>query len=95
MPELGDQPIEDKYRATMNKLAAILDEAFNGKDAMPHALHKEDKRKVGFVLLTFPFGNTTGRCNFISNGANRRDLVNLFREMIQRFEGQPEATGNG
>ena len=33
--------------------------------------------------------------NFISNGADRRDLVVLFKEMIARFEGQPEVQGKG
>ena len=49
------------------------------------------------MLLVFPFnesGDTTGeRCNFISNGADRKDIVVLFKEMIARFEGQPETKG--
>jgi hypothetical protein len=91
---LGDAPIEDKYREQMNVVAQMLDRVFNGKDANPRAIHKEDKRKVGFVLLVFPFGEEAeGRCNFISNGSNRKDLVNLFKEMIARFEGQPEMKG--
>ena len=67
----------------MNMLAGVLDEMFNGEA-------KGDVRKVGFVLLVFPFGDDTGRCNFISNGADRKDIVVLFREMIARFDGQPE-----
>jgi hypothetical protein len=70
----------------MNAVAALLDEMFNG-DA------RGSDRKVGFVLLQFPFGSTDGRCNFISNGADRKDIVTLFREMIARFEGQPELQG--
>lgn len=85
---LGDAPIENKYRAEMNELARLLDENFNG-----HARGKD--RKTGFVLLVFPFGSTDGRCNFISNGADRKDLVVLFKEMIARFEGQPETKGHG
>jgi hypothetical protein len=42
----------------------------------------------------FPFSDIgdggEGRCNFISNGADRKDIVTLFKEMITRFEGQPE-----
>ncbi|HEX8814325.1 MAG TPA: hypothetical protein VF753_02390 [Terriglobales bacterium] len=86
MPELGDQPIEDEYRKKMNVLAGALDELFNGE------LHGPD-REVGFVLLVFPFGDTAGRCNFISNGADRKDIVVLMKEMIVRFEGQPELKG--
>jgi hypothetical protein len=51
------------------------------------------ERETGFVLLVFPFGEKEGRANFISNGADRKDIVTLFREMIARFEGQPEMKG--
>jgi hypothetical protein len=43
--------------------------------------------------MVFPFGDRTGRCNYISNGADRRDIVTLMKEMIGRFEGQPEMKG--
>lgn len=84
--KLGDGPISPEYHEQMNAVAALLDEMFNG-DA------RGSDRKVGFVLLQFPFGSTDGRCNFISNGADRKDIVTLFREMIARFEGQPEMVG--
>lgn len=84
---LGDGPIQDEYRTKMNVIAKGLDEMFNGD------LKKND-RHTGFVLLVFPFGETdTGRCNFISNGADRKDVVCLMKEMIARFEGQPEVSG--
>jgi hypothetical protein len=87
MPEqLGDQPIEEQYRQQMQAVAQTLDEFFNGKAGGPD-------RKTGFVLLVFPFEDHEGRCNFISNGADRRDVVVLMREMIARFEGQPEMKG--
>lgn len=84
--QLGDAPIEAEYVAQMNAVATALNEMFNS-DA------KGDARKTGFVLLVFPFGEKEGRCNFISNGADRRDIVTLFKEMIRRFEGQPETQG--
>ena len=84
---LGDAPIEPAYRETMNRLASFLDQAFNG-DA------KKGNRQTGFVLLVFPFGEKEGRCNYISNGANRDDIVVLMKEQIKRFEGQPEVTGH-
>jgi hypothetical protein len=91
---LGDQPIEPKYIRQMNTAAAALDELFNGENATPRARGEKDKREVGFVLLVFPFGeDVAGRVNFISNGADRRDVVVLMREMIARFEGQPEVSG--
>jgi hypothetical protein len=83
---LGDAPIEDAYRKQMNAVAKGLDLIFNGEDAGA-------AREVGFVLLVFEYGEKEGRCNFISNGADRKDIVTLFKEMIKRFEGQPELKG--
>jgi hypothetical protein len=84
--QLGDAPIEDKYHAQMQAIAATLDEFLNGET-------KGAARKVGFVLMVFEYGNIDGRCNYISNGADRADIVNLMKEMIARFEGQPELKG--
>jgi hypothetical protein len=86
MDRLGDAPIEAEFREKMNAVAAALDELFNGDVKGP-------ARQTGFVLLVFPFGEGEGRCNFISNGADRRDIVTMFKEMIKRFEGQPEVEG--
>lgn len=84
---LGDAPIQDAYRERMNAVARALDEMFNGET-------QGADRATGFVLLVFPFGAAEGnRCNFISNGADRRDVVTLMKEMIARFEGQPEMSG--
>ena len=88
---LGDAPIEPAYIEKMNAIAHVLDETFNGEK------HGKD-RPTGFVLLVFPFDQeghapADGRCNFISNGADRKDIVVLFKEMIRRFEGQPEMKG--
>lgn len=84
---LGDAPISPEYHDMMNGVARGLDDVFNG-DA------KGADRKTGFVLLVFPFGTADGgRCNFISNGADRKDVVTLMKEMIARFEGQPEMKG--
>ena len=84
---LGDAPIEPAYRDMMNAVAGALDKTFNG-DA------EGADRAVGFVLLVFEYGEKEGRCNFISNGADRKDIVTLFKEMITRFEGQPEMKGH-
>lgn len=97
--QLGDAPIELKYRDEMNQLARALDLAFNGKAVGSFARTGIDERKTGFVLLSFPMNelDTRGgksRCNFISNGAARQDIVALFKEMIARFEGAPDAEGH-
>lgn len=83
---LGDAPIEPKYYAMMNDIAKMLDELFNGE-----ARGKD--RDTGFILLVFPFGESEGRCNYISNGADRRDVVTMFKEQIARFQGQPDISG--
>lgn len=84
--QLGDAPIEQKYYEKMQKLARYLDRRFNGDAKGPN-------RKTGFVLMVFPFEGFDGRCNYISNGADRTDIVVLMKEMIARFEGQPEMKG--
>jgi len=81
---LGDGPIDEKYRRLMNDVGKAIDVLFNGPA-------KGAKRETGFVLLVFPFGEHTGRCNFLSNGADRRDIIELFKEMIKRFESLPNA----
>lgn len=70
----------------MNGVAEALDSVFNGK-----ARGKD--RKTGFILLVFEYGEQEGRCNYISNGADRKDVVTLMKEQIKRFEGQPEMKG--
>jgi hypothetical protein len=85
---LGDAPIEPEFIEKMNAVAHVLDELFNGEV-------KGSKRQVGFVLLVFLFGEGDGRCNYISNGADRKDIVTMFKEQIKRFEGQPEMKGHG
>lgn len=84
--KLGDQPIEDQHLERMNALAEGIDKIFNGDVRGPD-------RETGFVLMVFPYGDRSGRCNYISNGADRKDIVVLMKEMIARFEGQPEVTG--
>lgn len=88
MNKLGDAPIEPKFHSFMNKLAHILDEAFNGGRTKPA------DRKTGFVLIVFPFDQVMegGRANYISN-AQRDDVVIMLKEQIKRFEGQPEVSG--
>lgn len=79
--QLGDGPIEPAYIERMNELAHTLDIAFNGGA-------KGNDRTTGFVLLVFPFGSSDGRCNYISNGADRADVLTLLKEQAKRFEQQ-------
>jgi hypothetical protein len=80
---LGDQPIEAEYEKKMNDLMRLLDKGFNGTK-------RGNDRTVGLVLLVFNYGEKEGRCNYISNGADRKDMVKLLREQAQRFEDQDD-----
>jgi hypothetical protein len=72
----------------MRGIAHALEQIFNGD-------RRGDERKTGFVLLVFPFGEADkGRCDFVSNCADRCDFVTLFKGMIARFEGEPEIKGS-
>ncbi len=77
--DFGSGPIEESHRALMNAIASTWDQAFNGDTRGP-------ARDVGVVLLVFPFGEKDGRCNYISNGADRRDIIKLLREQANRFD---------
>lgn len=77
--QLGSAPIEDRFKGEMQDVAAALDRFFNGEK-------RGSDRDVGFVLLVFPFGEREGRCNYISNGADRRDIIKLLREQANRFD---------
>jgi hypothetical protein len=77
-------PIQSEYIDQMNRLAALIDQFFNGEA-------KGHDRKVAFVLLVADFGDAK-RCNYISN-ADRSDCVAMMREVTARFQGQPQSKG--
>jgi len=77
--QIGSAPIEEKHRAMMNAIAHSLDDVLNpGLSG--------NARNVGFVLLVFEYGEKDGRCNYISNGADRADIIKLLREQADRFD---------
>ena len=83
---LGDQPIQPEYHKMMNEVARALDVIFNGEV-------KGKARKTGFVLMVFPyeeFNAGDSRCNYISNGADRKDVD---RAMGLGRHDQPVAVG--
>lgn len=84
--QYGDAPVEEPTRKQMEVVMRTLDGYVNG-DA------KGADRKTGIVVMMFEFGDDPGRCNFMSNGVSRADLVTLMREIVARFEGQPELEG--
>jgi hypothetical protein len=81
---LGDAPIEDEFHAVMNKIARALDDLLNEPEDLARG-----ERRIGFILMVFPFDEHQGRCNYISTAA-REDVVVLLREQLRRFEGQAE-----
>ena len=85
---LGDAPIQPEYREMANDLAKAIDVFFNGGKLGGEG----GPKKTGFVLLVFPFNDTEGRCNYISNAA-RADVIVMLKEQLARFEGQPELKG--
>ena len=73
-------PIQEEYRASMNRLARRIDKWLNGSA-------KPLDRKLGFVLLVSEFGKIEdGRVNYISNG-QREDTISMLREYLARLEG--------
>lgn len=87
MPTLGDKPNDPRFSDLMVAAMGGLDEAFNGTAKAPN-------KKIGLVLLVFEYGEAEGPCNYISNGADRRDIAVMLREQAARFEGQPEIKGH-
>lgn len=84
---LGDGPIDPAFRGNMNAIAAVIDEVFNGENP-------GEDRKVGFILMTFPYDAPAGRCNYISNGADRKDVAAFLREQVAYFESQAQPGGS-
>ncbi len=81
MPEKIDEALlKGGYLKKMEEIARAVERVLNGED-------RGSDRKIGFALLVFPFGTT--RCSYISNGANRADVVALMKQQIALLEGDP------
>jgi hypothetical protein len=79
--QLGDAPLEPRIARQMKQAARELDAKFNPDTAGVD-------RTIGFVLLVFPYRSDSGRCNYISNGADRADVLRLLEEQAARFREQ-------
>lgn len=87
---IGDGPVQLEFESKMAAIIQTVDEFLNEGKIGPN-------REIGVVLLTFRLTDNPGpedRCNFMSNGVDRADIVALFKEMIARFEGQPRVEGH-
>lgn len=79
------EPIQAKFRAQMNSIMQAVDEIFNGK---------RNPKETGIIILTFAYGDVPDkRCNYISNGADRKEIAVMLKEMISRWEGMAEQKG--
>jgi len=76
MTDEADKHIDESYKRSMNSIARILDNAFNGD---------ERPKRVAFVLLITDFDKMQGRVNYISNG-KRSDVVTMLKEILGRFD---------
>lgn len=82
LPELHTKHEEENAKNVARDLAAFLDSFLNGE-------LQGEARKTGFILMMFPFGDVPGRrANWITNGADKNEIVRLMKETISRFEMQ-------
>jgi len=84
---LGDAPIEEKYREGMRAIGHGLHAFFNGGDV------PIEKAKTAFVLMVFDVGIGPGRCNYMAT-CRREDVVTLLTEQLARFKGMPDEEGH-
>ena len=68
----------------MTTIAFAIDRTLNGEEieTSPDTV----ERANGFVLLMHPYGDHTGRCVFISNGASGEDVILMFETQIKRLK---------
>ncbi len=85
--QYGDAPAEAKHIEQMRAIMKTLDDFINPGQKAPN-------KNIAIVLMMFPYGEGPGRCNYMSNGVSRKDMIVLLKEQAARFEGMPELKGN-
>ena len=80
---IGDAPIDPEYAELMRDMGRALDAALNAGPG---------EKVNGFILMMFPLGTHTGRCNYLSN-AKREDVIVMLKEQLAKFEGSPDIKG--
>ena len=68
--------------------AETMQALMRGIDNIYNAGLAPGEKKVGFVVLMFPYGATDGQANNISNGASRKDIIAFLKETAARLEGR-------
>ena len=79
-----DQTAPERLQDFLSSIAAALDQILNGKEV----LKDKTLRKTGFILMIYPYGSIDDRCNFITNGATRTEIIARLKTQIQTFEDQ-------
>lgn len=77
MPDID--PVEEQFKLKMNVVRSALDDVFNGIGA------KMGKRNVGFVLMVYD-NEQMHHVNFISNGANQHEILELLKKQVELLE---------
>jgi hypothetical protein len=76
--------MSDNATEIMQELAIAIDLCLNGQ---------ETPKRNGFCLFVFPFDGLEGtNTNYVSN-AQRGDVRSAMKEVLARWEGQPQASG--
>jgi hypothetical protein len=76
--------MSDNTTEVIQELARAIDLCLNGQ---------EDQKRNGFCLFIFPFDDLEGtNTNYVSN-AKRDDVKAAMKEVIARWEGQPQVSG--
>jgi len=80
----ADEERRNSTLAAMEAIAKGVDTVLNGKDAV----EGRAPRKTAFVLLLYPWGDTSGRTNYITNSATRDEVTKMFEQQIRVFKGE-------
>jgi hypothetical protein len=76
--------MSDNATEIMQELAKAIDLCLNGQ---------ETPKRNGFCIFVFPFDGLEGtNTNYVSN-AKREDVRSAMKEVLARWEGQPQASG--
>jgi hypothetical protein len=79
----GTEPLEARLEKIMMGVANHCDVVLNPDQEGPD-------RKLGFVLLVFPFNAAGGKVNYLTNGADRAEIIRLMQAQIDGFENDGE-----
>lgn len=82
---IGDAPVQPEVLDEMRDVGRAIDHIFNGPR------ESGEPRRIGFVLMTFEFGEATPgqRMNYLSN-ASRADVRRMLVDQLKQFDAQQD-----